>query len=29
MEIVKHGETYKEAKCEMCHATIGYTYRDV
>ena len=29
MEVVKHGESYKETTCEMCHATIGYTYRDV
>lgn len=29
MEIVKHGNTYQTATCDMCSAVVGYTYRDV
>lgn len=29
MKIIEHGETYKEVTCEMCHARLGYSYRDI
>ena len=29
MEIIKHGETYKELTCGNCKALLGYSYRDV
>lgn len=29
MEILKHGETFKEIDCEICKAKIGYSNRDI
>lgn len=29
MEILKHGETYREIECEKCRAYVGYSYRDI
>lgn len=29
MDIIKHGNTYEELECQLCHAQLGYTHKDI
>lgn len=29
MDIIKHGDTYQELNCQLCHAQLGYTHKDI